>query len=860
MNFIFRENDNLEKELESLNVKVKQIQNSWYKDKKMKSYYKTKCTEKADDEQNRKEELKQSEKVIHELEKQVSDLELEISRETNKIELFADGMYKDEVRKVYMDLLSMGVSINQCEKVVQSVLTNLMNVEVDRLPKKSLASMISIEAHVLSQAQAAEAMLRQEGNCLHLDGTKKRFTEYSGFQVSTHEGTFSLSHQVMPSGDAGSYIKATNETFSELAESISESSDDKEINTAKLKVGIESIMTDRHIVNKKYKRLLEDEKLKSIEIVEGETNTEEKRSKSHINGLFCGLHILPNMATVALNGMKAFEKANNVFNTSIFEANSAGNDLIYEVTKAFIQMSGCQKSGDAVDFNHYLSHLNVQNQLVTFLHNRFNVLFIDGGAVFYHRNHILDYLSSGRSSKNNKLIASIEKLVSNKILLAECRALGIISKLITGPLWRLLENPHISFFDMNDFWQVLVEKISEFSKDSSNLLLGQSIFQEEHAEQDVVYQCLFEKSEMDDLTVSALQNICSAMEPMLRRQLSDQLPGGSLFVPDANTNQNLFMPKTNRISEADFSALDRIDKKAPQKGRCAKSGLITYTVNKTGRFLSQLSTSKKRKYFKIARRVAIKRMVRDKIKNQEVSRERFNKQQSRMQKKQRQKERQVEYLQKLNEQMKEEGVWVSEHEAEQKIQGKTNAKQRLLIRNQILFHSKLLKSKISQKSLLKFQENNKKFNNEKLLENLKVIIRSNFNESVPQKVSDINASIKNNIPKITQKTGRKRKAGHKPNESQVTKVSKICFQKDKFYAIAFMDAWYPGRCLQVLDDKSAIFDFLIPSGNNYKWPLKNDIQKVYVEGALSEVNIEPVSNGRLWSVVDKMSIDRLFKN
>lgn len=49
--------------------------------------------------------------------------------------------------------------------------------------------------------------------------------------------------------------KTTNETFSEVAESISELSDDKEINTAKLKVGIESIMTDRHIVNKYYKRL-----------------------------------------------------------------------------------------------------------------------------------------------------------------------------------------------------------------------------------------------------------------------------------------------------------------------------------------------------------------------------------------------------------------------------------------------------------------------------------------------------------------------------------------------------------------------------------------------------------------------------
>jgi hypothetical protein len=94
----------------------------------------------------------------------------------------------------------------------------LTNIEVDRLPQKSLASIIAIEGHVLSQAQAADAMLRQQGNCLHLDGTKKRFTEYSGIQISTEEGTFSLSHRIMTCGDEGSYLKATNDTFFELAE------------------------------------------------------------------------------------------------------------------------------------------------------------------------------------------------------------------------------------------------------------------------------------------------------------------------------------------------------------------------------------------------------------------------------------------------------------------------------------------------------------------------------------------------------------------------------------------------------------------------------------------------------------------
>jgi hypothetical protein len=32
---------------------------------------------------------------------------------------------------------------------------------------------------------------------------------------------------------------------------------------------------------------------------------------------------------------------------------------------------------------------------------------------------------------------------------------------------------------MNDFWTLLVEKVSEFSGDASSLLLGQKVFQED---------------------------------------------------------------------------------------------------------------------------------------------------------------------------------------------------------------------------------------------------------------------------------------------------------------------------------------------------------------------------------------------
>lgn len=200
-------------------------------------------------------------------------------------------------------------------------------------------------------------MLGYDINCL--DGTKKRFTEYGGFQVSTEAGKFSFSHKVMPSGDADSYLEATKETFSELAESLSEENNEKNKLEAKLLMSVKSIMTDRHIVNTSYKKLLEKEKRETkIYVLDIEMTEEERYSACSVNGLFCGLHILPNMATTACKGLQNFEKGNNISKEDFFDNNFVANNFIYEVTKAFIETSGCQKSGNGLEFNHLLSEKN----------------------------------------------------------------------------------------------------------------------------------------------------------------------------------------------------------------------------------------------------------------------------------------------------------------------------------------------------------------------------------------------------------------------------------------------------------------------------------------------------------------------
>ena len=319
LNLVLNENDMLDKQIDELNQNLQKLKANKIKYIKLKSYYKNKAAELKEAESKHTNEVKQMQTEITELQKAIETLHDEQTEQgKERLEMFSKGRYKDEVRQVYMDILGMGIPMNKCADIIKTVLKNLVDTDVDRLPQKSLASILAVEAQVLAQAQAAEAILNSTTNCLHLDGTKKKFTEYSGFQVTNERGPFSLSHQIMPSGDADSYLKTTNKTFDELAESLAENEDDQKVISASLKSKINCIMTDRHVVNKSYLKLLEKEKLNAIGVLEiNRDKTErERENEAHIHPLYCGLHILPNMPSAALKGLMNFEKEKGVSNPS----------------------------------------------------------------------------------------------------------------------------------------------------------------------------------------------------------------------------------------------------------------------------------------------------------------------------------------------------------------------------------------------------------------------------------------------------------------------------------------------------------------------------------------------------------------
>ena len=62
--------------------------------------------------------------------------------------------------------------------------------------------------------------------------------------------------------------------------------------------------------------------------------------------------------------------------------------------------------------------------------------------------HIIRFFSEVWQTPNNDV--QVPELV------AGCRALGSTNKIITGPLWRVLESPDVTILEMNTYFSTLV--------------------------------------------------------------------------------------------------------------------------------------------------------------------------------------------------------------------------------------------------------------------------------------------------------------------------------------------------------------------------------------------------------------------
>ena len=118
---------------------------------------------------------------------------------------------------------------------------------------------------------------------------------------------------------------------------------------------------------------------------------------------YCKLHLLANFATETDKVLKSFERMlltddyDTVFAFNTKESCAAR--LVRTGCKAF-QVRGSDEAGVASYFNSFLSGRNEKSFLVPFIGNRFNILFYNAAALYYHSDAVKDFFNDSPNPNN----------------------------------------------------------------------------------------------------------------------------------------------------------------------------------------------------------------------------------------------------------------------------------------------------------------------------------------------------------------------------------------------------------------------------------------------------------------------------
>ena len=636
--------------------------------------------------------------------------------------------YLDSVRQCCIELLAMNVGIKNVDPVIRCVLKHIVSIEVKELPHSTSLVRMFAEMKGLACQQLAEELSEQDNLTLHSDGTSKYGQHYYSFQISTQDSAYSLGMAEMLTGSTTQVLHTFKQILSDV-ELVAGPNSGKLILSR-----IKNTMSDRHVVEKKFNEVLEDyrnEILPTIVQSWEQMTPDEQGSISTLNNFFCGMHVVVGMADTVSSVLLRWESAH--FDKSVGAAVSCAFvkktesgivRLVRTACKALCK-HGSEQSGVYQAFTSYLSSNGIKrNPLASFRGNRFNILFYDAGVLYYISDFIKSFFKDVWQTPN-QLLRAVYSDIQVPEFLAGCRALGLVNKIVTGPLWRVLESSDISITEMNVFYQTLVSYIEEWSLDASKLLCGEAVlFPDFPPSEDAVWHHLTTASESDSTTQEILQIIFHAFSALLTRLLSDHLPGGVHDNPCAQLQEETkSVPKTNVISERDFGQLDRLLREKPNASTLSLEAMVLFSNNKTAQWLNSKPQAEVKVLLQKARNAApeFKQLYADRRKQMQEERTQLLK--AKQQALQAAKEKALRQKEQLTQEIVQCGLWQTHDDIMKGLaMEKSKSAKIKALKAQLNFRRRVLEQQHPDKEVFAFSRKGKQLSVDELVSNLEKLL------------------------------------------------------------------------------------------------------------------------------------------
>ncbi|XP_046565768.1 uncharacterized protein LOC124274447 [Haliotis rubra] len=524
------------------------------------------------------------------------------------IDLMKEKAYSDETVKCVLHLLAENVGYSHVGPVIKAVL-NLVGLQPKALPSVATVAEMAKKRAPLNSMFVAHQLSETMDTTLYSDETSKFGQRVQNYIVTdADDNTILIGMREMADKSANSVLSTLKEILSDLDSVTDVTNTGKKIVTS-----IKNTMSDRAATEKSFNSLLKHYRTALLsEIIPGwhVLSKREQESLGNMHNFYCGLHLLVNLADQSASTLSQYEA--KIAKSSRSESEVV--NLIRMCCKAFSR-GGDEKSGCYELMTLFLESRGVNNKLTNFRGNRFNILFHNAAVVYYLHKHFVSFFDTVNAG-SNLLLASIKQSLHNSLNLAGCRALGLISKFITTPLWNILEGRDHSVLDMSRIYTTLIHNMqtlnyTQFILGQCNLFMANNDRDSDSGNKrqtadnddggpddttvpkqtdDVVVTELTKSGDSDADTEHILEFLIPDLTTLLQRLLTDQLPGG-----EHAANTNLTHPecksviKHNKLPETVFAQLDYLQHTKPSSSIFSQEAHIMFNFNKVSSWISAMS-------------------------------------------------------------------------------------------------------------------------------------------------------------------------------------------------------------------------------------------------------------------------------
>ncbi|CAG2215596.1 unnamed protein product [Mytilus edulis] len=393
--------------------------------------------------------------LISDLHSEIDNLHSELNSDENQnigIETITDKQlsvrlsekgkpYDENIRKVYYEFLSRNIGLQHIQPIIRTVLS-LVNYEINELPSVSTASKMMHELGSVSRHHIEDEFKNDKNLTMHRDATTKKGRHIYGVGYSTESGKIlTAGVREVSDGKAETYVKNTKEILNDISESTN------------FLEKTSNFMTDRSATEIKTNRLLN-----------AENNATGTCMDNNINEFRCAVHPVLQFADICQKEIMKFES--NIGFCAASDSKSSSDSKTLTLLRFVSKLFYKDGSGDPLYASIYMKDKGIKSiPVMNFRGNRFNVLFFNAAGTFYLASHLVQYFENSKSTLNFTHRYILKALKDDRIL-AICRALGIISKIITEPYLNRASDESSTALSMGNVYNRLID-IEYWNKDIS---------------------------------------------------------------------------------------------------------------------------------------------------------------------------------------------------------------------------------------------------------------------------------------------------------------------------------------------------------------------------------------------------------